>query len=376
MIYRQTKEQIQAQYTDSTDLNQSSIKIIIDEGMEAFLVKADQILHQEEQLYYEEKEHFIVGHAVDDYTSLGKEYYENNYYFSKLLKKPGATGMSVIKMVFDMVKPRGLQNIEPLLHYREQIYQAIEEHKYYNDRRKEKWEDDTRYTQLLSVKTGSTKENTYWQDLIEAGDRQILSDMQNSITSTIINSWFTHPNTARFFTDGPNVDIIYQFPVFFTYKGVKCRGLIDHIYIDHTNKFIFVLDEKTIGDYITRFNVSMYKRRYDIQGSFYSYGFTHEDNLQRLCDLIGKSTNGYKIISFAFIVESTKKPGTPLIFPLNDKLIEQGQFGDGADLLGWDQGIQIYKEWQENEFDINKVYGKNNGIVFIDETFNYVNKLQ
>lgn len=376
MIFRQLKEVIQG-YTDSTYLNQSSIKEILSGGMEAFIANADYLLHQEEKMYYEEKEHFLIGSAVDAYLSFGPEYYNSSYYFSNLPKKPTATCLSVIKMVFDMIRARNHTPIEPLLHYKEQIYYAIEEHGYYKERRKDKWEEDTRYTQLLNVKSGAKVEEQYWQDLIIAGDRQILSEMQNTTTKAIINSFLYHPHTRKFFTDtNYSVDIVFQFPIYFTYDGVQCKGLIDHIFIDHNPRKIFILDEKTIGNYITRFNRQMERLRYDIQGSFYSYGMKQTQNIKALEQLIGKTLSNYTFVNFAFIVESTKRPGTPLIFPMSDKMIEQGQIGDGHGLLGWNQGIQIYKEWEKNGFDINKVYGQNNGIVFMDETFNYVNKLQ
>ncbi len=65
MIYRHTDEQLQA-YFDSPAINQSPLKIIIDPngGIEKFVEQLDALVSNEDD-FYDEKKHFIIGKAVD-----------------------------------------------------------------------------------------------------------------------------------------------------------------------------------------------------------------------------------------------------------------------------------------------------------------------
>lgn len=380
MIYRHTDQQLQ-DYFDSPAINQSALKVIIDPngGIEKFADEMDSLLRSND-LYYEEKKHFIIGQAVDTYITQGEEIFKNKYHYSQLKKKPSDAVKSIINMVFDTVNQSlRTDDIMPFINYKEEIYNAANEHKYSMNRaaptdkqlkdpanagKTDWWTEDNRWSSMKNAEE-------YWQSLIEASGKQVLSDNEYNIINNIILSFTTHKHTANLFKDGDNIDIVYQFPMYWQYLKKDCKGLLDMIIINHTTKKIMPIDLKTIGDYILRFPNAVKKRRYDLQSSFYSYGLHYY--LTPLATLIGKHLMGYHISDFAFIVESTIKQGTPLIFVVDENLNKVGLEGDGRYLEGWHQGMVQYKEWKAINYSIEEKFKNTNGVVWIDADFEIIN---
>lgn len=377
MIYRHSEQQIQ-DYFERDAINQSALKIIIDKngGIEKFVDQRDQLLKSAD-LYYEEKTHFIIGQAVDTYITQGEEIFKNKYHYSQLKKKPSDMVKSIINMVFDVVKSgTRIDEILPFINYKQEIYNAANEHKYSMTRGYAPSEKQLKDPTLANVTDWWNHDNRwsymknaeeYWQSLIEANGKQVLSDNEYNTANNIILSFTTHKHTANLFKDGDNIDIVYQFPIYWEYKGIKCKALIDMVIINHTTRKVMPIDLKTIGDYILRFNNAVDIRRYDLQGSFYHYGLLQ--NIQQLSQICSKALDNYHVSDFAFIVESTIKQGIPLVFVLTADLISVGTSGDGRYKKGWLDALQIYNEWRQIDFSIEKRYESTNGVVWIDNNY-------
>lgn len=380
-IFR-TEQRVVDDYYQRTSLNQSSLKVIIRNGVPAYLENASTLTGQKEDAgdkYFEEKDHFVIGSAVDCFMTMGEKCYLNSYHFANMPKpKPGV--MSVVKRVFDRVRENNglgiFSKLPDLAEFKMEIYGACEADAYYMNRRKDAadWESDTRIKGIIDEKY--SKE--YFRALIEAGDKIILSEEQNIIINQVTNNFVSHPYTSWVFADSATVDIVYQFAIYFeAHDGVFCKALLDMVRIDHTTKTITPFDIKTLGDYITNFKWAIKTRRYDLQGSFYTYAL--KKALKQLSDLIGKDVTGYRVANFAFIVESTKRPGTPLIFPLETELLTLGQYGRRTKeetILGWEDGIKSFLLWSDNSFILDNVVaevtgGIKAGVVFVNDNFDY-----
>ncbi len=134
------------------------------------------------------------------------------------------------------------------------------------------------------------------------------------------------------------------------------------IIIEHETKKIMPCDIKTLGDYVLNFRKHMKKRRYDVQGAFYKSGI--EFNRASIGDIIGKSVTDYEVANFAFIVESTTRPGCPLVFVMDDNLIQVGRRGnEDNSLMGYKEGLEIFKAWSEVEFSLERKYEATNGVL-------------
>lgn len=363
MIVRHTEEQV-SDYYERIGLNQSSLKVILEDGIQTYAMQVEQLTKQDDY-YYEEKKHFIIGSAVDCRITHGEEVFLNKYHFSKLVKKPSDGAMSVIKLAYDKAREEFPLGVDVSLEaYRKQVFEAANEEGYYMNRRNKEnnWELDTRISELL-------KQNgqAYWADLALAEGKQVLSDEEQTIINSVIISLTTHKHTAHLFKDSENIDIVFQFPMFFTVKDVDCKGMIDMIIIDHTRKKIMPIDIKTTMKLVLRFNDVIKRRRYDLQASFYTEGL--KQSLTQLGSLLDKDVTKYEIAKFAFIAESTTKSGCPMVFVLQEDILLRGEKGNVDEQVeGWQQGVDKYKSWAEAGFSIEKKYGETNGVIFINSS--------
>lgn len=368
MIYRHTIEQVD-NYYQRPDLNQSSIKIIIEQGMQAYLADQDRLKQQEES--YEEKSHYIIGGAVDCKLTMAEEVFKEKYHISEQTKKPGDGAMKVMKRAFASASeqfPLGLEANIAL--YKKYLFEAanLEEFNMRSKNKDDNPEEDSRVLGFIK------NHSSYWVDMVLAEGKQLLSEEEVIIINRVYESLTQHKHTSHLFTNKKaytaEVDIIYQMPLYFTYKGVACKAMVDMIIIDHANKRIMPIDIKTMWDYVLRFNRAITKRRYDLQASFYSYGI--HACLTQIATLINKHLIEYSVANFAFIAESTVSTGCPLIYVTNQEVLEYGKVGyikgNGEVLLGWEQGIDIYSRWSDAQFSLEELLSDKKGIIFLNKT--------
>ena len=374
MIYRTSNDRIQ-DYYDNPAINQSGLKVILNQGIQIFKRDEETI---KQDLYYEEKGHFILGKAIDCLLTEGKEEFKRQFFISTLQKKPSDTLMSLIQMAFDMSTFDGA-DIE-LVNFKQVLHESLKKHVdkdgkqlYYDNRKKDNWQEDTRIDSILK----DPNNHLYWNELIEANGKQILTDTDKAIIFGnverigLYDSFTKHKNTAFLFDpkleDSTIVDVVFQFPIYETIDDIETKKLLDCIYIDHNRKLIKPLDIKTTREPILLFNTVVKSRRYDMQASFYYDALKR--NLDKLSILLRKDVTDYIVSTFAFVVESTTLPGTPLIFPISEDILNCGRYGNGVYMQGYTQALNIYKFWKNVNFEIDKVYPS--GVLFIDDNFEY-----
>lgn len=385
MIYRSSEEDI-LEYENSTAINQSGLKVILKDGIEYFIYQREQLLKQED-IFYKEEKHFVIGSAVDCVITKGDKIFKEKYHCIKLKKKPSPAVMAMVQKVFERVKAeKNEDDILPFISYREHIYNVANEYGYNMLRKapteKQLKEEEkrleaakeagaeakllTRSTNWALVDTRYTSmkyAEEYWAELVRADGKQILSEEEYNTVNSIVLSFTTHSNTKHLFKDGDDIDILYQLPLYWEMQDTICKGLIDHTFINHSRKIILPLDEKTTGFPITTFNKTIEVRRYDIQGSWYTRGI--RENLQRISEIIGKDITDYDIRNFAFLAENTVKPGLPLVFVLSDDLLKVGYQGDGNEKLGWIDALQTYIYWKSINFSLETHFNKTLGVSWV-----------
>lgn len=392
MIHRHTKQQID-KYEQNRSINQSSLKSLLYDGVQEFIRNFDNLVSKEEdKLYYQEKEHFIIGTAVDDYICMSPEYYKDKYHFSTITKKPAPAIMSIIKTVFDRVLASELKNEEEakeifnldhpvninkeLKYYEREIWEACNSNSFYMNRAKSSSAEDGRIATVLK----DPNAQAYWEDLIPSIGKQILSEGERLTIENCYTNILNHAHTRRYFKDSEEVDLIYQMPLFFSIDNIECKARPDLIRVEHNNNMIRILDIKTMGDDILKFRHNIRRHRYDLQGSFYHTAVLN--NLDKISNLIGKDISKYKTLNFAFIVESTTSPNTPLVFPMTNDLIAQGEFGSslaqqakGNNYKGWRQALYLYDKWSKAEWNIENRLQLVSGIVQVNDDFDYTLEL-
>ena len=341
MIIRSSKKQIQ-EYIESSAVNQSKLKLL------SISAQAFQDV-KEPDLFFEEKEHFLIGKAVDDAITMGEDYWNDNYYISNTTK-PSDTIMSIIQQVF---QSRMSDNI-----FENDLLSAIEAHNYQPN-----WKVDTKIAKV------STEGESYWFELLQSEGKQVLDKDQYMKCLSIVNQLTEHRFTSLYFSDIPDWDSYYQVPIYFVIDGIECKALLDMIIVDHEFKTISPIDIKTIGDYTKFFDYQSKKRRYDIQASWYMEAMKQW--------VIDNNLENYTLDDFQFIVASTTKQCDPLIYNTTNSFIDAGKYGLTKEIAysisndsfvstvenyGWEKLLKIYQWHEENGWDKDYEIENNNGI--------------
>ena len=365
-----TKQQID-DYFNNPALGQSSLKSLIG-GLDSFLTNREET----PKMFYEEKGHFIIGSGVDCILTGEEGQFEKEYHLSNIEKKPTDTIMSIINLVFAMVKDMAemeevsletflLNNGNDLELYGECILMACNEHEYSMT-----WKSETRVNKVLE--TGKE----YFKDLQNGEGKQILDQEQYFKINDIVMSLKTNSVTAPYFNRQEqeitnNTDFYYQLPIYFTYKEIACKALLDLVcvYKDEEGSIIAILpiDLKTMGGKTIQFNGSLVYRRYDIQAAWYTLALQNFFGVE-------------KIRPFTFIVESTIEVGQPLVYKCHPSLLEMGKKGRPEmkygnitstqtpflirnEIKGYETLVDEYLWYEENGWEKERKIAENQGVL-------------
>jgi len=372
-------EEVQ-EYYDMDKMSQSKMKLLL-KGMDNFLSNRDT---SEEELYYSEVPHFIIGKGVDTKLTAQSHIYENDYYISQIEVKPSEVEMSILNMVFDdvtdsypphVVEEEGFE-FEALSQYRGSILSACDEHGWQS-----RWKDETRINKIIEVGTA------YFEDLKRAYGKTVLSQEQDLLISDIAMSLESNLRTSAYFNrelymHNNILDMYYQLPIYFEYMGIECKALLDMLIVEknENGKIIKVIpvDLKTMSGNTINFMTSVKARRYDIQAGWYTLAVAFWLQQQ------GYTSNDVQIDNFRFVVESTTQPGSPLVYECDYELLDIGKNGRpeiieyiGNDstsgypikykeVKGYDQLLDEYLWFEDNDWKEEKVVKENNGFLKIN----------
>ena len=376
------------EYFADLSTNQSYLKQLI-KGV-------DNLGEKEEDLYYKEKGHFVIGGAVDVYITQGVENFNAQYHISTG-KKPSDAIMSMVQMIFDNNISDETSTQSPLEDFGQDILEALDFHKYQS-----RWKEETRINKV--IEEGAN----YFSELQEAYGKKVLSHSEYQLISSILMSISTGKYTAQYFKDSKNVDIYYQVPIYFEYMGVPCKALLDIVRIDKENKTIEPIDLKTMSGFTVQFPNAVKSFGYNFQAAFYLEAVKSLVNKTAKCDKIKILLTGYKILPFKFIVETTHTvtnklteetryfTGKPLVYQLSDEQIKTGKEGRpeirviGSNrrlknevdfeendtvrlwdipykaILGFEDGLRLHHWHSENGFEEDKSTTEAGGIILVE----------
>lgn len=370
-----TPEEVE-QYYLSEDLNQSKLKALLG-NLSDFNKEFDSTA-----------EHFLIGSAVDTLLTSTEEDFNQKYYVSKAEKTPSDAVVDILKQAHSKVVEKYARDLEVvgedsepvvLVPFSEWVGPAEEYGERYREEILEaaaiadwqpRWGADAKINNILK------EEGTqYFTDLCFSTGKTIISNTQKETIFNIVNSLKTNPRTSYFFNResfenpfGGNINIYYQFPLYFEYQGIKCKALLDILILvrDTEGKILQAVpvDVKTMHGNTYHFLSSLKTRRYDIQAAWYTLGLMQYFSISE--DIIEP---------FQFVVESSTNPGKPLVFSLDKSLIQIGMNGRKAvklidtnlfsenaapettisyEILGVNQLIEKFKYHSENGFFLEK----------------------
>jgi len=380
-----TQKEVQ-EYFDSPRLGQSKLKLLL--GDLSFFDKE----------FDSSAEYFLIGSAVDCIlTAGGEEIFDTIYYVSKIEKKPSETVVAILNLVHQQIltdyteylnsittlqsttdwetdlSEQDLINITivdtltdfagELDNWSTYILDACEELQW-----QPRWGADAKLKNIIEPGT------EYFKDLLNSFGKTILSATQNNLIKSIVLSLRTNNRTRRFFdlksfSELPEIEVYYQFPIYFDYRGIECKALLDIVVVTRTIEgqitSVTGIDLKTMAGNTINFIHSVKQRRYDIQAAWYNLA---------LSDYFALGEDSPLLRPFMFVVESTSFVGKPIAFTTSESLLNIGRYGKRAvtlvdtnlfdkfvsnavlrkEILGFEQLLDLYIYHTENGFDEEK----------------------
>lgn len=304
-------------YRSMKGMNQSLLKKILI-SPRAFKVAQDK---QEDD---SNKMHFLFGSLVDDMLLSPKEV--DDKYFKMEEVKLSEKLVQLVQYIHDIYECTDEWSEEKL---HSAILKACLVYDYQS-----RWGDDTK------IKNIQKSGEAYFNALSQAKGRRIVPNAEWNKAVIAVASLKADPVIGRFFRETKECTIIKRKIVTFILKGIKFKGELDKVYIDHVEKLIYPIDYKTTGLPIEAFMSQFWKLRYDFQAATYTYGLQHDPEIKEYLD------KGYKLLSFRYIVAEADSISKPMIFRVPSDVIKIGFQGgvrkSGHKLEGLVQALDRY----------------------------------
>jgi hypothetical protein len=179
-----------------------------------------------------------------------------------------------------------------------------------------KWKDETIKTKVPDLITEYV--NTY----LSAGDKTVISETTYKTFAYACEVLQTHPFTSKYFKERKTdkLEVKFQVPIYWRedvgeFKNVEYKGLIDILIINHSGKWIRVVDLKknSKGDGEN----AIYNWKYYLQGAMYTRGVQECGNYK-----------GYTVQMPVYIFCNTQDFSRPKLYSIHsDTLLAATQGG-------------------------------------------------
>ena len=344
-IIRTSQQDIKGYY-DAKGLNQSSLKLLL-KSRKDFLYPP----------LFERKKYFVIGSAVDHFLTAEENTFDNIFCILDT-QKPSEKEVEILETVLTKaIQKDYIENIS-LDNCTDEITDAIVQFNWQPN-----WKMETRINKILE------KGRDYFQFLKESEGKEIITAEELDIALNVAEAFKSSNNTSFLFTDTPELDIYYQLPIYFKYKDISCKALLDAVIVHHDKEKnivnVFPYDIKTTSKNTIDFPNDLKFYRYDIQAAFYMQALEYW--------VLDKYPSvACTINNFSFVVGSTVDEVNPLVFKCDDSILSIGKRGSNSlitydnrqyfeKINGYDQIIDDYLWYEENGWEQDRVIVENNG---------------
>jgi hypothetical protein len=335
------------EYKEINALNQSILKKILI-SPQSFLQAQKKQAEPDDS----SEEHFVFGSVVDIMLTGSREEFEK-----KFVKIPDETKCSdtikgIIKEVYNDIAMSDAVD-DSLDNYKLKVLEYANYANYQSN-----WKDDTRIDKI--IKEGES----YFELLKTIGNKTPITETDYAKAVVCVmalkGNKFTKPYTVL--KSSPNNrEFLDKFIIEFDYVGLKIKGELDRIVIDHTDKTITPIDFKTTGKPITGFVGDFWYYRYDFQSVVYLRGLYEHPDIKKLLE------SNYSLNPFLYIAVETNLVNQPMIFEVGEEASLIGFFGgivNNKKYEGFEKAIERYQyAVVNNAWDYPMEYYENKKIV-------------
>lgn len=288
----------------------------------------------------EEKAHFRIGSAVDTLLTNKTEF--NSLFFVEGMGRPGGiTGIFIDNL------PLGLTEESPLDDFVDAYRTAG-----YN----------ISIERAVNTLWNNEKYREYYVTRNRAESKSILSTREYDITLACQMSILNNPFARKYFApEERHLESFTQVPIYFELEGVKLKGLLDGVLIDHIKKTITPFDLKTTAKSVLEFPSTFINLKYYGQAALYFAGLKEVISKGNFFPKEGDydyqfKLSNYTLENFLFIVcEKAPIQRNPVswIFRCTDEDLYAGYNGGhthNKSIKGVRQMIEDFKWHRDNNY--------------------------
>lgn len=188
------------------------------------------------------------------------------------------------------------------------------------------------------------KDGKEYVDFVRNNTKLVISYQEYKNIEKICNTLKTNVYTSKYFINNDeNIQILYQYPVYFTKEGMQFKVLPDIVYVNHYDKSVQMLDLKTTSKNIYKFEESFFMYNYYVQNSM------DIDAYQALKQQL--NIEEYKELPVLFMVCETDLYNAPFMYNFMDlqELGRNGGYYRGKRYKGYLELARELKWHKENE---------------------------
>ena len=351
----------------------------VSQSMLKALYRGVGFFKKEEKFYFREKEHWVIGDAVDVKLTRPDDF-DDEFFISEILqKKSKGAAISIAKYVWDSVnydeEPKLvyalINNVLPYFEdmvklndipnpadYSQSVIndvnmlsdffrEAFEMHEYGGDT----------WTTSRKIKSVMKSILPYWKALLEANGRQIISQEELKTVDHVVSVFKEHPYIHEFL-DHPELDREYQIDIDWEKLDIPCKGLLDMVIrnnssltIELSNGFIFepgdvvIVDFKTTSRPAYKIENSIREYRYDVQLGWYYEGLSLQTDI----------TGGFvqPNIRCIILAVSTLQNDTPVVWEMTQTDLDIAKWGafkvGPKEYVPYLDATEQSKDWSDGE---------------------------
>lgn len=245
---------------------------------------------------YDDTRATTVGGLVNDLVF--KNVKIDDVYFFKKFPDPTATSLKLAKIIID-------NYIE--IPEEEEILKIIE--------RNEFWKGTKDMAKMVS----NYSSFAFWEYLeIHMGskDKLVVSPEMRLQAEELAYILTTHKYSRDYFNGRKTIHSELKFEIF--HMGVKLRGFVDMVEVNHDDKTFRIIDLKTGAKTCTEFTRSFIEWRYYLQSAVYTLA---ADEIAKILNI-----EGYTLLPFQFLYIG-KSEKLPVVINVSDKWKDAGLLG-------------------------------------------------